>query len=153
MGKDFGKTFRIEELEGGKCRRVVNNIFIEISCQLCMSFFGVFLRLFWLNCGYAPINVKTAGGGGRQGMGWGFDIFQKVAVKFPVHGQIIPVKCNQISRPRAAHCCHISQGWIKISLNKTFFIERKLISEQMILKSKCVKYWSPDIWIWHSRDC
>ena len=46
MGKDFGKTFRIEELEGGKCRRVVNNIFIEISCQLCMSFFGVFLRLF-----------------------------------------------------------------------------------------------------------
>ena len=45
---------------------------------------------------YAPINVKPAGGG-RQGMGWGFEIFQKFAFKFPAHGQIIPVKCNQIS--------------------------------------------------------
>ena len=41
--------------------------------------------------------------GGRQGMGWGFDFFEKFAVKFPAHGQIIPVKCNQISPPRAAH--------------------------------------------------
>ena len=41
--------------------------------------------------------------GGRQGMGWGFDIFEKFAVKFPAHGQIIAVKCNQISPPRAAH--------------------------------------------------
>ena len=49
--------------------------------------------------------------GGRQGMGWGFDIFEKFAVKFPAHGQIISVKCNQISPPRAAHCCQISQGW------------------------------------------
>ena len=30
--------------------------------------------------------------GGRQGMGWGFDIFEKFAVKFPAHGQIISVK-------------------------------------------------------------
>ena len=44
-------------------------------------------------------------------MGWGFDIFQKFAVKFPArHGQIIPVNCNQISPPRPAHCCP-SQGW------------------------------------------
>ena len=57
---------------------------------------------------YAPINVKPAGG--RQGMGWGFDIFQKFAVKFPAHGQIIPVKCSQISPPWAAHCFQISQG-------------------------------------------
>ena len=57
---------------------------------------------------YAPINVKPAGGG-RQGMGWGFEIFQKFAFKFPAHGQIIPVKCNQISPPQAAHCCP-SQG-------------------------------------------
>ena len=53
-----------------------------------------------------PMNVKPAGGGrgavGRQGSGWGFDIFQKFAVKFPAHGQIIPVNCDQISRPRAA---------------------------------------------------
>ena len=43
-------------------------------------------------------------------MGWGFDIFQTFAVKFPAHGQIIPVKCNQISPPRAAQCYQISQG-------------------------------------------
>ena len=54
-------------------------------------------------------NQCKAGGEGRQGMGWGFDIFQKFAVKFPAHGQIIPVKCNQISPPQAAHCCQ-SQG-------------------------------------------
>ena len=47
---------------------------------------------------------------GRQGMVWGFDIFQKFAVKFPAHGQIIADKCNQISPRRAAHCCQISQG-------------------------------------------
>ena len=67
-----------------------------------------------LLCTYAPISVKPAGGGGgglvRQGMGWGFDTFQKCAVKFPAHGHIIPVKCNQISPTRAAHCCQISQG-------------------------------------------
>ena len=62
------------------------------------------------------INVKPAigaggGGGRRQGMGGGFDTFQKFAVKFPSHGQIIPLKCNQISPPRAAHCCQIPQGW------------------------------------------
>ena len=72
----------------------------------------------------APINVKPAeGGGGVQGMGWGFDIFQKFAVKFPAHGQIIPVKCNQIPPPRAAHVKYLKagprKGTIKISPNKT----------------------------------
>ena len=58
----------------------------------------------------APINVMPAGGGGgRQGIGWGFDFFEKFAIKFPAHGQIIPVKSNQISPPQAAHCCQ-SQG-------------------------------------------
>ena len=58
------------------------------------------------------INVKPAGrsGGGRA---WGGDLtlifFQKFAVKFPAHGHIISVKCNQISPPRAAHCYQISQ--------------------------------------------
>ena len=62
---------------------------------------------------YAPINVMpVGGGGGRQGMGWGFDFFQKFATKFPAHGQIIPVKCNQISQPQAEHCCQ-SQGRIQ----------------------------------------
>ena len=58
-------------------------------------------------------------------MGWGFDIFVKFAVKFPAHGQIIPVKCNQISPPQAAHCAvkylkaGPKKGTIKISPNKT----------------------------------
>ena len=43
-----------------------------------------------------------AGAGERQGMGWGFDFFQKFAIKFPAHGQIIPVKSNQISSPQAS---------------------------------------------------
>ena len=66
-----------------------------------------------------PINVEPAGGGGeaRQGMGWGFDIFQKVVVEFPAHEQIIPVNCNQISPPRAAHLCR-SQAWTQERHNK-----------------------------------
>ena len=73
---------------------------------------------------YAPINVTPAAGG-RQGIGWGFDFFQKFSIKFPAHGQIIPVKCNQISPPWAAHCCQSKgaaepkKGTIKISPNKT----------------------------------
>ena len=55
------------------------------------------LLAFWVGCG-----------GGGQGMGWGFDIFQKFAVKFPARGQITAVKCNQISPPWAAHCCQVS---------------------------------------------
>ena len=39
----------------------------------------------------------------------GFDFCQKFAIIFPAHGQIIPVKSNQISPPQAAHCCQ-SQG-------------------------------------------
>ena len=56
-------------------------------------------------------------------MGWAFDIFQKFAFNFPAHGQIIPVKCNQISPPRAAHVKYLKarpkKGTIKISPNKT----------------------------------
>ena len=62
-------------------------------------------------------------GGGGQGMGRGFDIFQKFAGKFSAHGQIIPVKCNQIPPPRAAHVKYHKagpkKGTIKISPNKT----------------------------------
>ena len=76
---------------------------------------------------YAPINVKPVwgGGGGSRAWGWGFDIFQKFGVKLPAHGQIILVNCNQISPPRAAHCCYKcpkaepKKGTIKISPNKT----------------------------------
>ena len=53
MGKDFGKTFRMEELDRGKWGRVVNKIFIGSSCQLYISFLAFFLAsltescLFW----------------------------------------------------------------------------------------------------------
>ena len=61
-------------------------------------------------CTYQCNAGGGGGGGGRQGIGWGFDFFPKFAIKFPAHGQIIPVKCNQISPPQAAHCCQ-SQSW------------------------------------------
>ena len=63
----------------------------------------------------APINVNKLAvrveGSGKRGMGWGFHIFQKFGIKFPTHRQIIPVKSNQISPPRAAPCCQITHGW------------------------------------------
>ena len=43
---------------------------------------------------YAPINVKPAGEGVRRGMGRDFDIFQKIAAKFPTPGQKFEVKHN-----------------------------------------------------------
>ena len=46
-------------------------------------------------------------------MGWGFDIFQKFAVKFPTRGQTIPVKCTKISLPRVAYCCQSFPGWMQ----------------------------------------
>ena len=66
-----------------------------------------------------------AGGGGGQGMRWGSYFFQKFAVKFPAHGQIVPVKCNQISPPLAAHYpvkytkAGPKKGTIRISPNKS----------------------------------
>ena len=54
--------------------------------------------LLWPSEVYAPINVKQAGGGeggGRQGMGWGFDILQKFAFKFPPS-----LGCTLLSIPR-----------------------------------------------------
>ena len=77
-------------------------------------------------------------------MGWGFDIFQKFAVKFPAHGQIIPVKCNQISPPRAAHCAvkypkaGPKKGTIKISPNKT--LQNLFILRCCITKDTCSCY-------------
>ena len=66
---------------------------------------------------------QSNAGGGEAGHGVGFNFFQKFAIKFPTHGQIIPVKCNQISPPQL----HIAvnpkaepkKGTIKISPNKT----------------------------------
>ena len=56
-------------------------------------------------------------------MEWRFDIFQKIAVKFPAHGQIIPVNCNQLSPPRGDIAVHSKagpkKGTTEISPNKT----------------------------------
>ena len=69
------------------------------------------IKRLWSHKDNAPINVMPAGGGGggEAGHRVGIDFFQKFSIKFPAHGQIIPVKCNQISPPQAAHCCP-SQG-------------------------------------------
>ena len=65
-------------------------------------------------------------------MGWGFDIFQKFAVKFPAHGQIIPVRSRLLFQSNATKSLHPGQhiatkypkaepkkGIMKISPNKT----------------------------------
>ena len=56
-------------------------------------------------------------------MEWRFDIFQKIAVKFPAHGQIIPVNCNQLSPPRGDIAVHPKagpkKGTTEISPNET----------------------------------
>ena len=49
--------------------------------------------------GYAPINVKPAGGRGGGTETGHFDIFQKIAVKFPTPEQKCEIKYNQISHP------------------------------------------------------
>ena len=59
------------------------------------------------------LSWRAGEAGHRVGI-WGFDNFQKFAVKFP---SIIPVNCNQISPPRHAHCC-LSQGWTQERHNK-----------------------------------
>ena len=75
----------------------------------------------------APINVNKLAvrvrGGARHGVG--FHIFQKFGIKFPTHRQIISVKCNQISPPRAAPCCQITQGWTQ-RYNKNISVQIKL---------------------------
>ena len=77
----------------------------------------------------APINVNKLAvrvdGRGKRGMGWGFHIFQKFGIKFPTHRQIISVKSNQISPPRAALCCQITQGWTQRD-NKNISVQIKL---------------------------
>ena len=75
----------------------------------------------------APINVNKLAVRvvGERGMGWGFHIFQKFGIKFPTHRQIIPVKCNQISPPRAAPCCQITHGWTQRD-NKNISVQIKL---------------------------
>ena len=107
------------------------------------------------NKGYAPISVKPAGG--EAGHGVGIWHFSKFAVKFPAHGQIIPVKCNQISPPWAAHRREMSQGWTQGRHNKNIsaiFIYITLLHHQrytfllqlqlyvLLRFSKTCEFWS-----------
>ena len=48
-----------------------------------------------------PINVMPAGEGGgwRRGIGRDFDIFQKIAVKFPTPGKNVRSNITEILRP------------------------------------------------------
>ena len=49
----------------------------------------------------------------RRGIGWDFDIFQKVAVKFPTPGQKCEVKYNLNSPPREMICGQMFAGHSK----------------------------------------
>ena len=92
-----------------------------------------------LHISNAPINVKQAGGGGGGGgRTWDRDLtFSKNLQSIPPPpGEIIPVKCNQIAPPRAAHYtvkypkAGPKNGTIKISPNKT-------LKSLFILKIRC----------------
>ena len=64
-------------------------------------------------------------------MGWGFDFFQKFAIKFPAHGQIIPLRNRLLFQSNATKFPHprlhiavnpkagSKKGTIKISPNET----------------------------------
>ena len=82
-------------------KRRENNTFIKIFKHA-----GSFVTILFARIMHLSMQCRR---GWRQGIGWGFDFFQKFAIKFPAHGQIIPVKCNQICPPQNAHCCQ-SQG-------------------------------------------
>ena len=78
----------------------------------------------------APINVTMStswqcGWWGSEAWGGDFTFFKKFGIKFPTHRQIIPVKCNQISPPRAAPCCQITHGWTQRD-NKNISVQIKL---------------------------
>ena len=61
--------------------------------------------------------------GGRQGIGWGFDFFQKFAIKFPAHGKSFQSNPIKFPYPRLQIAVNPKaepkKGTIKISLNKT----------------------------------
>ena len=42
----------------------------------------------------------SSGGGERRGIGWGFDIFQKIAAKFPTPGKNVRSNVTEIPNPR-----------------------------------------------------
>ena len=77
----------------------------------------------------APINVKPAagGGGGAGGRAWGGDLtlilfeklfFQKFAVKFPAHGQIIPAHSSQMQPNFPNSGLHVAVKYPKAGLKK-----------------------------------
>ena len=48
----------------------------------------------------APINIKPVGGGERRGIGWDFDIFQKITVKFPTPCKNVRSNIAKFPTPR-----------------------------------------------------
>ena len=93
------------------------------ACLFLWNLDSGFQSLWTYQCKAGKGGGGRMWGGGGQGMGWRFDIFQKIAVKFPAHGQIIPVNCNQLSPPRGDIAVHPKagpkKGTIEISPNKT----------------------------------
>ena len=61
--------------------------------KFCQLIVNLFAKQKVCTCN-APINVKPAEGDWVGCIGQGFDIFQKIAVKFPTPGQKCEVKYN-----------------------------------------------------------
>ena len=61
--------------------------------------------------------------GGRQGIGRDFDIFPKIAVKFPTPAQKCEVKCNWNSPPKEVICGHGEEQKFKYRYSR----DRKII--------------------------
>ena len=86
----------------------------------------------------APINVKPAeGGGGLQGMGWGFDIFQKFAVKFPAHGHLRRIQKPSRESPHfvSLNIIVLSKGYKESQFYKlTVIVANEPYTDQLYLQ-------------------
>ena len=108
-------------------------------CFCVVSVVTFFCKFLWTY----QCKAGARRGGGEAGHGVGI-WHQKFAVKFPAHWQIIPVRCNQISPPRAAHFAvkypkaGPKKGTIKISPNKT--LKSLFILRCCITKDTCSCY-------------
>ena len=75
--------------------------------------------------------------GRRWGIGRGFDIFQKIAVKFPTPGQKCDVKYNWNSPPREMICGHKHEQKFKYPLltdvnnKKPLYIQKKTAKQYL----------------------
>ena len=130
---NFSKIWNFPEKQGnsssGKKIIIIKNNNNTNDCHSQTSGYMAYVKsrcVVWTDDGNLSIMHRSMlsrwGGGGRGAGGAGYWVgiwhFSKICRRIPAHGQIIPVNCYQISPPRAAHCCQISQGWTQEMHNK-----------------------------------